>query len=90
MGFVQRIYKAFVEAESGPALWRKSLRNKTAVDPGLSDQELFSAMPLGDPWEDASMASVYAYLRSNRHLVIPESWQMAIENFEKQLSEAVS
>ena len=90
MAFVQQIYKIFVEEDTAPASWRKSLRNKTAVDRGLSDQELFTALPLGDCWDDASMASVYFYIRKGRHLVIPDSWVAAVEAFDEQLSESVS
>ena len=88
MAFVKQIYEVFV-ANNAAGLSRQCLRNKNSVDPLLTDQQLFSAMLLGDCWEDASLPSVYFYLRSGKHLVIPNSWQAAIDAFDEELSKNV-
>ena len=85
MGFVQKIYNIFV----GQASFPKCLRNKEVVNNLLSDQEIFARMPLGDCWEDASVASVYFYLRNGKHLVIPDTWMNTIEAFDAALNERV-
>ena len=43
MRFVAQLYRAFYEAEQWP---RPDLRNKTQVQEGLSDRELFEGMDL--------------------------------------------
>ncbi|CAE7401334.1 unnamed protein product [Symbiodinium microadriaticum] len=86
MGFVQKIYNIFV----GQASFPKCLRNKEVVNNLLSDQEIFARMPLGDCWEDASVASVYFYLRNGKHLVIPDTWMNTIEAFDAALNERVN
>ena len=87
MEFVKQIYNVFVGKEQAIA----SLRNKNTV-PGLltnTDQEIFASMHLGDCWEDASVASVYWYLRRGQHLVIPNTWQSTMAAFEQALNAKV-
>ena len=81
--FCSALFRAFSSTE----LWhvRRELRRKNEVDPQQSDRELFQLQPLGDIWVDADLAAVYWYARANKHLTIPESWQHAIDDFEKQL-----
>ena len=67
--------------------WRlqPTLRNKVEVSAGLTDQELFKALPLGDIWLDAELPEVYHYLRRSTKPRIPASWEAAIEAFEMEL-----
>ena len=65
------------------------LRAKNQVDPLLTDRQVFEAMPLGDVWEDATLASTYFYLRRGKYLVIPDSWQAAVAEFDRALDERV-
>ena len=66
------------------------LRAKNSVNPVLTDRQIFESMQLGDAWEDASVASVYFYIRKGRFLVIPDSWQATIDDFDRALQEHVA
>ena len=66
------------------------LRNKNVTDPAMTDVELFQNMALGDTWDDASIVSVYFYLRRNKHLVIPACWEVPIHEFDKELDAKAS
>ena len=47
---------------------------------GLTDRELFDAMPHDDDhWHDAELLSAILYLRGNKHLVMPESWRASVD-----------
>ena len=46
---------------------------------GLSDRELFDAMPDDDHWHDAELLSAILYLRGNKHLVMPDSWRASVD-----------
>lgn len=84
--FVKEIYDIFSNTEKV----HKYLRNKTVVQhTDFTDHEIFAAMPMGDLWEDAGIASVYFYLRKGAHLVIPDSWSATIDAFDRELSESV-
>ena len=84
MGFVKKLFKVFVE-DQGAHRNKLFLRNMNSVDPLLSDLQIFESLPLGDIWEDASLASVYFYIRGNPHLVVPNSWAACIEAFDVEL-----
>lgn len=56
-------------------------RSKASVPDGLSDREIFTRMPIGDLWEDAELQSVYLYLVRSSKTTIPDSWQVAMEDF---------
>ena len=88
MKFVKKIYDTFIADPPAPDSYKR-LRNKTMVDPLLTDQQIFKAMEVGDCWEDAAMPSLYMYLRKGQHLVIPDSWLEAIDAFDKELDECV-
>ena len=85
--FVAQLYRAFYETEA--IHQRRDLRHKNAVDTSKSDRELFDALPLGDLWSDCNMVNTYWYARENRRLVIPDSWQCSIDNFERELRKTV-
>ena len=63
------------------------LRHKRSVDLSLSDRKLWEELPTGDLWLDAQLPKVWSYLLSNRHLKIPDSWQKAIEAFDREVTE---
>ena len=69
--------------------WRlqPTLRNKVELPPGLTDQELFKALPLGDIWRDAELPDVYFYLRCSSKPRIPASWEKAMHAFDLELGE---
>ena len=85
--FCSALYRAFFHTELRHH--RRELRNKTVVQPGRSDRELFEQMPLGDVWSDANLAEIYFYARSNPHLVIPDSWTSTIATFDRELDTRV-
>ena len=41
---------------------QRDLRVRKLPQSGLSDREVFDALPLDDPWLDAGLPTVYAYL----------------------------
>ena len=88
MEFVKRLFDVFTGDSERRHL--ACLRNKNTVNPGRSDVELFAALPTGDLWEDASLPSVYFYLRRNRYLVIPPSWEAQIQSFDRELDAKVA
>lgn len=88
MEFVQQLFDVFTGDSERPHL--ACLRNKNTTKPGLSDVELFADLQLGDLWEDANLPSVYFYLRQNRYLVIPPSWEAQIERFDRELDAQAS
>lgn len=55
-----------------------------------TDRELFEQEPLGDPWVDAGMQHVWAYLWNCKHLKIPDSWLGTMRKFNQELMNAVS
>ena len=81
MELIKQIYDAFTTDFAPHSLG--CLRHKNTVNPDLSDVELFTALPMKDLWEDAELPSVYFYLRRNRYLMVPESWEDAIHDFDK-------
>ena len=88
MPFVRQIFEVFTDESAHTH--KNVLRNKNPTDPAMSDVELFQNMELGDTWDDASVTSVYFYLRRNKHLVIPACWEVPMAKFEKELNAKVS
>ncbi|CAE7241068.1 unnamed protein product [Symbiodinium necroappetens] len=88
MDFVKQIFEAFATDCVPEAL--ACLRNKNTTSPELSDVELFTALPMNDMWEDAGLPSVYFYLRKNKYLMIPSSWESAICSFDTELDSKVN
>ena len=85
MGFVRQLFKVFTHESAQKS--KGHLRNKNLTNPTMTDLELFQSMPLSDAWEDAGVASVYFYLRRNRYLVVPDSWEATIQAFDRELDE---
>lgn len=46
-------------------------------------------MPLGDVWLDSKLHLAWEYLKSNKYMVIPDSWEYAIKIFDEELSQRV-
>ena len=61
-----------------------TLRQKVRVDPKKTDVEISRSLPLGDTWSDASLVSVYRYLRSG--VVPPDTWLDAMAQFDSELA----
>ncbi len=61
------------------------LRNKVEFDTNLSDREIFASMRIQDAWFDANIPELYWYLRKLPNLVIPNSWQATMDDFETEL-----
>ena len=59
------------------------------MDAGLSDKEIFDALPLNDPWEDARMLQVFDYLMSHPRTTVPASWENSMMQFHQQLRDLV-
>ena len=64
-------------------------RSKPAVDAGLSDKEIFDALPLKDAWEDARMLQVFDYLMSHPRTTVPASWENSMAQFHQELRDLV-
>ncbi|CAE7327555.1 unnamed protein product [Symbiodinium sp. KB8] len=88
MEFVKQLFDAFTTDFSPHRMG--CLRNKNSTNPDLSDVELFKALPMKDLWEDADLPAVYFYLRRNKYLMIPPSWEDAISQFDKELDAKVA
>ena len=88
MEFVKQIFDVFT-TDSTPHRMG-CLRNKNTTNPDLSDVELFKALPRNDMWEDAELPAVYFYLRRNKYLMLPSSWEDAINRFDLELDAKVS
>ena len=63
-------------------------RRKPTTNQSLSDRELFQQLPLGDPWPDADLYTVFHYLWTSSALVVPESWKSCMAAFEVELRHA--
>ena len=87
MRFVKQLFEIFTDESAHKK--KNFLRNKNPTDPSMTDVELFKNMALGDTWDDASVASVYFYLRRSRHLMIPPCWQSTIDEFDRELHNKV-
>ena len=81
MGFGKALQDVMTEWRAQP-----TLRQKRAVPAGSTDLELFQSLSLGDVWGDAALPEVYRYLRANPNLTIPDSWHVAIKEFEDSLA----
>lgn len=70
--------------------WRPqpTLRQKKEIPFGATDVDIFRSMPLGDVWLDAQLPEVYRYLRSNQKLIVPDSWEVALGEFDAALEAA--
>lgn len=68
--------------------WRPqpTLRQKRPIDPKLTDAEIFRGLPTGDLWQDADLVACYRYLRSNKKILIPSSWESALDEFDAELA----
>lgn len=82
--FARRILELWKE-ERDSKQPRLSMRQKVHVGTDVSDRELFEQLPMGDTWPDAEMVSVWAYLYSNKHLLIPQTWQPTMSDLNSKL-----
>lgn len=55
---------------------------------GLSDREIFEKLPVGDPWNDGDMYSVFCYLWQSPKTV-PDSWLECMSQFAAEIRELV-
>lgn len=56
---------------------------------GLSDRELFEQMPVGDPWNDADLYTVFSYLYNSKSTVVPDSWAESMAQFAEEFRQLV-
>ena len=63
-----------------------TLRQKKEVPQRSSDLDLFRSMRVDDLWSDAQLVDVYRYLRTNKHLKLPDSWHDAMRDFDHELA----
>ncbi|CAE7737747.1 unnamed protein product [Symbiodinium sp. CCMP2456] len=68
---------------------RLSMRQKVHVRTDATDKELFQGLAMKDPWPDAEMVSVWAYLYKNKYLNIPLTWQSIMSEFNSALLDTV-
>ena len=62
---------------------RLDLRQKWAVNPALTDLDIFSSLETGDVWVDAKLPSVFMYLY--KRAAIPDAWHNVMESFRVEM-----
>ena len=60
-------------------------RRKYDANIKSSDKELFSRMPMKDPWHDADMTTVFSYMLHHPKTTVPDSWLQTMLLFEREL-----
>ena len=66
------------------------LRQKHVLDPRKTDLQLFSEMPLGDPWVDAQVPGLFCYLYACETLRIPDEWQTEMTAMHSEMKKYVA
>jgi len=61
------------------------MRQKKHVETRSTDLEIFMGLPLGDPWVDAKLPSLFLYLMNHEQLRIPPGWQMVMEEMHTEM-----
>ena len=56
---------------------------------GLSDREIFEGLPVGDPWNDGDMYSVFCYLWQSPSTVVADSWLECMTQFPAETRQLV-
>lgn len=82
-GFIKELLRCF--ESRGP--FTCMLRTKQKIDSTCTDRSIFEALPLGDVWIESKMHLAWAYIYNNKYMVVPDSWQTAIQSFNKELVE---
>ena len=81
-GFALRLLELYEGRRSFPL----HLRHREAVDPTLTDRQIFARMKIGDPWIDANMHHVFKYLYNCPKVRIPDSWIPEMQRFDDELT----
>ena len=56
---------------------------------GLNDREIFEKLPVGDPWNDGDMYSVFCYLWQSPNTVVADSWLECMNQFAAETRQLV-
>lgn len=81
-GFGVRLLQLYRQVKDMPRL---SMRQKKHVETRSTDLEIFMGLPLGDPWVDAKLPSLFLYLMNHEQLRIPPGWQMVMEEMHTEM-----
>lgn len=66
------------------------LRQKKKLDPRKTDLQLFSELPLGDPWVDAQVPGLFCYLYASQSLRVPSEWQCEMDSMHVEMQKYVA
>lgn len=69
---------------------RRDLWCKIPTEPSWTDRELFMQMCDEDLWLDAKLPDVLFYVYSNKHLVIPSSWESCMVDYINHVKKEVT
>ena len=69
---------------------RPTLRQKKEIDPRMTDVQIFESLPLGDLWHDAQLVECYRYLRGNKKIEVPPTWERVFQALDEELAKACS
>ena len=75
------------EAKHAPQF---DLRQKVALDPQLTDLQIFQGLSHEDCWVDASLPQVFLYLYQHPNLKIPDEWEYTMRTFHMEMQEYVA
>lgn len=85
-GFARRLCDLFEGRKGFP----EHLRHKRPVNLKMSDKDLFQSLPVGDLWLDGCMHQVWFYIYACKHVHIPDSWVVVMEEFNKEVEQTVA
>ena len=81
-GFGARLLELHNQVKDMPRL---SMRQKEHINTRSTDLEIFMGLPLGDPWVDAKLPSLFLYLMSHEQLQIPCGWKAPMEEIQSEM-----
>lgn len=67
---------------------RLDLRQKLPINPRHTDLQIFRSLPVGDPWVDAQLPSVFLYLHKIAN--VPDGWHAPMDSLREEMEKYVS
>ena len=88
--FALKILRLYEDKDAGREP-RKDLRNKVPLGKkDMTDRELFRNMEHTDLWTDAGLPQVLLYAASNRHMKIPDTWEVTFKKYIQEVQNEVA
>ena len=85
-GLGYKLLELYEQIKNKPRL---DLRQKAALNPELTDLQIFRSLPFDDPCVDAGIPSLFLYLWKNENVVIPDGWRAPMEELKAQMEQYV-